>query len=296
MVGLIGSGKSTYAKKLSEQTNAVVIASDDYRKEQFGDESVQGNNSELFNKIHKDIVDSLQMGYNVIFDATNISAKNRVSLLQKINKVNVEKIAIVMATEYQKCLEQNEMRERQVPRHAIKRYREQFQIPIYNEGWDDIQIIYNYNHDNYMWGDLYKKMDGFNQDNPHHTKTLGQHTQDVVDGIVHYDDKILKYSAILHDMAKPLTKVFIDSKGNTSAFAHYYNHAEVGCYESMFYLDNIYFDDFTVKEVILICGIVLYHMRLYNSTEKSKKKLLSLVGENMFDKITKLHMSDKNAK
>ena len=47
MVGLVGSGKSTYAKQLAEETNAIICSSDAIRKELCGDENSQDNIAEL---------------------------------------------------------------------------------------------------------------------------------------------------------------------------------------------------------------------------------------------------------
>ena len=41
MVGLVGSGKSTYAKQLAEETNAIICSSDAIREELCGDENSQ---------------------------------------------------------------------------------------------------------------------------------------------------------------------------------------------------------------------------------------------------------------
>ena len=38
MAGLVGSGKSTYAKQLAEETNAIICSSDAIREELYGDE------------------------------------------------------------------------------------------------------------------------------------------------------------------------------------------------------------------------------------------------------------------
>ena len=53
LVGLPGSGKSTIAKKMIEKNpNIKVFSSDSLRKELWGDENKQGDNSKLFNELH----------------------------------------------------------------------------------------------------------------------------------------------------------------------------------------------------------------------------------------------------
>jgi putative nucleotidyltransferase with HDIG domain len=294
MIGLQGSGKSTLAKQIAEGTPAIILSSDTHRQKEYGDESKQGDNSKIFDKIHSDILSWLANGKSVILDSTNISAKYRVALLQKINKLYVKKIAIVVATEFQKCLRQNEMRERVVPLHVISRYRKQFQMPQYNEGWDEINIVYNYNPDNYNWNDLWKKMDAFNQDNPHHSKTLGEHTRSVYREVLDYENERMERAAILHDIGKLYTKTFEDSKGNPSDIAHFYSHESVSAYEAMFYLDV---KNVSTNDIIWICGIIQNHMRPYGiQSEKSRLKFLELVGQDMYNDVFLLNVADKKSK
>jgi putative nucleotidyltransferase with HDIG domain len=294
MIGLQGSGKSTLAKQIAEYAPVIILSSDIYRQKEYGDESRQGDNSKIFDKIHSDILSLLASGKSVILDSTNISAKYRVALLQKINKLYVKKIAIVVATEFQKCLRQNEMRERVVPLHVISRYRKQFQMPQYNEGWDEISIVYNYNPDNYSWNDLWKKMDVFNQNNPHHSKTLGEHTRSVYREVLDYGNERIKRAAILHDIGKLYTKTFEDSKGNPSDIAHFYSHESVSAYEAMFYLDV---ENVPMNDIIWICGIIQNHMRPYGiQSEKSRLKFLELVGQDMYNDVFLLNVADKKSK
>ena len=78
LVGLPGSGKST----ISNELNGEVFSSDALRKELWGDENTQGDNTLLFNELHKRIEKGLKEGKNCIYDATNINAKKRIQFLQ----------------------------------------------------------------------------------------------------------------------------------------------------------------------------------------------------------------------
>ncbi len=55
MVGLPGSGKSTYAEKLSKERSAIICSSDKVREDLYGDENSQSNNDEVFKLLHKRI-------------------------------------------------------------------------------------------------------------------------------------------------------------------------------------------------------------------------------------------------
>lgn len=52
MIGLPASGKSTIAKELSESEDAVIVSSDEIRKE-FGDINDQSQNTKVFEEVEK---------------------------------------------------------------------------------------------------------------------------------------------------------------------------------------------------------------------------------------------------
>jgi len=160
MVGLPGSGKSTWAKK----RNGIICSSDDIRKNYYGDESFQGDNKLVFQLLHEDIINNLKDGKDVIFDATNLNSKKRRSFLKSIENMKVEKTAVIMATSLEKCLEQNQKRSRNVPESVIYLMRESFSIPMIQEGFDQIKLVFNKDQDikniqfircyNQLWGSI----------------------------------------------------------------------------------------------------------------------------------------------
>ena len=137
MVGLSGSGKSTYAKKL----NAKIISSDAIRAEVFGDENDQTHNAQVFEILHKKVIECLKNGEDCVYDATNLSAKRRKGFLNSISYIGCEKICYVFATPYEIRVKQNLLRERKVPADIIKSQMKQFQMPHKYEGWDLIDVI-----------------------------------------------------------------------------------------------------------------------------------------------------------
>ena len=304
MVGLPGSGKSHWAdekfKEKRDYGRFVLISSDKLRKSEYGDESVQGDNQKLFQMIHKTIKERLTEGDDVIFDATNINYKHRVQLLQFLKNVpNVRKTAVVMATPIDKCLERNQGRVRNVPSFVVDRMWKSFTCPTYGEGWNDIQFVFPTDDElefkyGYTMGNLFDKMSGFEQDNPNHTMDLLGHSLAVVRNIGHPFDMILHSAAYLHDVGKLYTKTFGDINGNNPDVAHYYSHESVSSYEAMFYCKILFIDD---KDITKVCGLIQNHMRLHNGfTEKTKNKMIGLLGDDGWSNLIALTEADKKGK
>lgn len=298
MVGLSGSGKSYMAQDICNRLGYALVSSDSYREQEYGDEKIQGDNGKLFEKIHRDILEKLSKGISVVFDATNITYKTRVPLLEKVSKISgVEKKAIVVATQYEVCQRNNKNRSRIIPEYVIERQWKQFQMPQYNEGFDHIELAFmefhapDYNATEYMNSIMY-----FEQDNPHHDMTLGEHIISVMGNVARLGgSELLLQAALYHDNGKRFTKVFKNTRGEPSEIAHYFGHPECGAYEAMFYL--MVNTNFNYEQIIWITGIIQYHMRLYAcSTEKAKGKLLRQVGERMYSELVLLNEADKEGK
>ena len=295
MIGLVGSGKSYHAKKLAEEYDATVFSSDALREKMFGDVNHQADNDVLFKELHKRIRECLASGKSAIYDACNISYKRRMDFLKSLNKIPCEKIAVIMATPYEVCLERNAQRERKVPEYVIKRMYMNFNVPFWYEGWDDIDVVYSEGAENYKgwdreWVEL---MEDFSQDNSHHTLSLGDHCWRAVKYIdnnmpsFHPMSTELRHAAMLHDEGKVFAKSFYDAKGNPSEEAHYYSHEYCGAYNSLFYEMPC--------EHLYVAQLIQWHMRPYlawEQSEKSMQKDKKLLGETLFNDIMLLHEAD----
>ena len=94
--------------------------------------------------------------------------------------------------------------------------------PYWFEGWDNIKIKFSEDCEFSYAEDWIRGYMYFNQDNFHHSCTLGQHCKLVGNSLNNND--LLYYSGLLHDCGKPFTKSFINSKGEETDIAHYYQH------------------------------------------------------------------------
>lgn len=299
LVGLPGSGKSTYIKKYFNQ-NLRVHSSDAIRAELSGDENNQDINAKVFEVLHNRVKEDLRNGISCVYDATNINYKRRKAFLDELKSIDCWKVCHVICTPYEVCLEQNQQRERKVPEEVIERMYRNFDIPYWYEGWDDIELWYEkesyktaYNH----WGKfLFDTMD-FNQDNKYHTETLGEHCRRVADYVIkNYREDLstvstitMSEAAFLHDCGKPFCKQFKDSKGNETQDAHYYDHEHVGSYNSLFYQKSS-------PHTLYIAVLIRWHMQMHfiDKQPHTAKKYEDLLGTIVFQDLQFLHKADKS--
>ena len=200
MIGIPASGKTSLAEQIAKSEDAEIVSSDSIRKELYGDESIQGDSNKVFRILQDRVVKGLNENKNMIYDATNISYRTRMAFLQRIRKLEVEKIAIMVATPYEQCLIRNSQRERQVPEEVIKRMYLNFYVPQYFEGWDDIQIKYT---NSYIF--FFSDLEDIEQDNPHHRLTVLKHckkTEEILNKQNRQLSIPINLAGRLHDIGK----------------------------------------------------------------------------------------------
>lgn len=233
LCGIPGSGKSTYAKNYIKQNpNTIHLSSDAIRKELYGDENIQGNPGDVFSLMQKRAIESLNNGYNVLYDATNITRKDRSGIIGVCPKFAKIECHIIWAP-IEECIERDSKRERTVGKEVIDRMLKRFQAPFFDEGIDEIKIVRPKDFDDVQYVKTCMENMKIPHDNPHHTLSVYDHcreacTQANSDGA--FNDII--YAAGIHDVGKPYVKSFTDSKGNPCETAHYYQHQCVGAWMS----------------------------------------------------------------
>lgn len=275
-VGIPASGKSTYIKNLK----CAVFSSDTLRKELWGSEDTQGDNTVIFNELQRRIRECLNNGLDCVLDATNINSKKRKAFLSQLPKGTTNK-AIVFATTLEQCIEANSKRERKVPVDVIERMYKGFNFPLYSEGFGSIEIVYPFL---FTIDHIYAKIQkiwGFDQHNSHHKLTLGQHCWQTG---ASFFDKTGNLAGYAHDFGKEFTQTFVKANGTIDTEAHYYGHENISAYLAMFHLvqsDNI------IEE----CQLIQMHMMPYlMSDEKVRQR-----AGRLYDKLMILHECDKLA-
>lgn len=305
MCGLSGSGKSTFAQKLKEK-GYEVLSSDDLRQELWGDASDQQKPGLVFNELNKRTVEKLRAGKNVVYDATNTSAKRRERLLNVINsscKEKVYKVCAMVLSHPGLCVERARFREeRPVEPRVVIRQLMNFEIPHFIEGWDEIQIYCN-SVGSFVLPHL-EFLRETSQDNMHHSLSIGEHMEKAAaiavnsPRITDEADKDIVYKAArYHDIGKYFTKVFRDRKGNFSSEAHYFGHQNVGAY---FYLLSeikgitVYFkgDNVPVLDTALL---ILHHMDHFIYEKVGLARLYQKLGPRLTQMLLAVEKADIDA-
>ena len=122
IAGLPGSGKSTFAARVNEQHPFLTVESDRIRKVLApSPEYTPDEHSRVFRTCHLLVDEFLAAGYPVLFDATNLTEKNRKPLYAIARKRGVPlAIAVVSA-----------------PAHAIRKRLEERQAGLDSQTWSD---------------------------------------------------------------------------------------------------------------------------------------------------------------
>lgn len=231
LVGPPGSGKTTYANRyIEEHPGTVHLSSDKIRKELHGDESIQDNPGEIFAIMQKRAIAGLGFGYNVIYDATNMTRKDRAGIIAACPKFAKIECHIIWAP-IEVCIERDVARKRTVGKEVIDRMLKRFQAPYYDECISEIKVVrpYDFNYVRYL-SDIFDAMK-IPHDNPHHTLSIYDHcceAQDYTYKCEKDDTGLIALAAMMHDVGKPYTKAFLDNKGECCEAAHYYQHQCVG--------------------------------------------------------------------
>lgn len=231
LCGIPGSGKTTYAEKM-KNSYTYHLSSDAIRKELYGDENIQGNPSDVFTLMQDRTIMLLNNGFDVIYDATNITRKDRASIIAKCPRFAQIECHIIWAP-IETCIERDAARKRTVGKEVIDRMLKRFQPVFYDEGINEIKVILpdDFNKDEYC-DKLIDSMK-ISHDNPHHTLDIYNHCMEANKYAykMNYNDDI-KFAAKFHDIGKPYVKSFLDNKGNKCESAHYYSHQNLSAWMS----------------------------------------------------------------
>lgn len=150
LVGLPGSGKSTWMRNLMSSDEEYVVVSSDDEIEKYAkskgltysdvfDEYVKTATSLMNHKFKE----AIQNNMNIIWDQTNMNSKKRRSILQQLSQ-RYRKVAVVFQvddSELDRRLKKRAQEEgKHIPNHVIDSMRRSFEMPSRSEGFDEVII------------------------------------------------------------------------------------------------------------------------------------------------------------
>lgn len=300
LVGIPASGKSTFAS-ICPCPKTVILNSDNLRKELFGYENYQDKNVELFEEMERRAILALKQGLDVIYDATNLSSKRRRNLLFSLPK-NTFKSCWYFPCNPTTSIARQKNRDRKVPIEVIEKMYRSLQVPMYHEGWDNIEYI-TFSEDNKSidFPESYREYCkmlmrmgvgeciNMPQDNPYHTLSVSKHMYYAYDYLKESDNIYVKIASLLHDIGKPYCK---ENNGRYSSFK---GHDSVSAQKAIEILVNY---GLSKEEVTHISTLIQLHMRLHNLEfgSKSCDKFRRIIGDELYSELVTLSNADSQAK
>ena len=159
LIGISGSGKSTYANKLRQRICSTDRYIDTYASaldvtydESFDQIQLIGLFGELNDKFYADIDDAIRLGEDFIIDRTNLTGGARRHLIGKIRSIS-EKYnspiiikGVVFDINKDKILEQLKKREseenKKIPEDVMVQQFNAFEYPLIEEGFDILEKVH----------------------------------------------------------------------------------------------------------------------------------------------------------
>lgn len=151
LVGLPGSGKSTFVNKLKENFSLHVASTDDLIERDaakagktYSEYFKIANQKNLKREMDEGITTAVYAGKNIVNDQTNMGGKKRKALLDSIND-DYAKYAIVFDVDSAVLKERLEKRAaatgKVIPDHVIHNMTSNYQAPSTREGFTDVWVL-----------------------------------------------------------------------------------------------------------------------------------------------------------
>jgi len=222
-----------------------------------------------------------------------------------------------MNQSYDLCVYNDEKRDNKVGENVILKMHKNMQIPVKNEGWDDVVFVNENSSMSSVKTTLellllksgsykeimeelaqtfpeFRNIYDLPQDSRYHSLSVSRHTYHVYT-FIHNKTSDLKllWAALLHDTGKGLCKSFVNHKGETTRHANFIGHEFSSSQIASYYLNKLGYDDHFTKDVSALCQFHMYPMK---AGDKKLKEIKRLLGDNLFDDLMLLHEADLQAK
>lgn len=307
-----------------------------YTEEQINIEHDKIDHEKIFNHIYKKSKEALNNGNSVIIDATNISQKRRIHFnkeFKKYNKVAVYfntpyETCVIRDQQRERSVGENVIKRMyhtlQVPTKSegwtdihIVNYHQSFpreralkyeEVLTGGASYSELFDTYTF-----RYFSPFDKIYELPQDNSYHSFSVSRHTYHVYDYVYsNYPLIVLRggkgneilygnqedflkmlWLSVLHDLGKGYTKSFKNYKGETKRYASFIGHENVSAQIAVNILSLLSYKQDFILEVAELCQ---NHMKLLNASDKGRKKLLNMVGEEIYRKLEFFKEADTSAK
>lgn len=150
--GISGGGKTTLSKKIMELNPHIDVAldPDEYYAKINGDERIRDNMYDVWEALKRDIHNYEMAGKNVLLTTNSLTYSQRREFIEYFPTFKHHLIWVV--SPWEKCVEGNKNRYRNVPIEKLKAQWQRMQFPnASEEDWDTICHITNcWDHENYI--------------------------------------------------------------------------------------------------------------------------------------------------
>ncbi len=140
LIGIPGSGKSTYARKLRKRT----LSLDAIRQRLYGNANILGKSSETDRELRRQLEALAAAGKDAVLDATHVSKTRRGRMIRLGRRLGYGRIVGVwLKTPLAECLARNRRRKRHVPNFVLYKMQHDLerQPPTLDEGFDALDEI-----------------------------------------------------------------------------------------------------------------------------------------------------------
>ena len=145
LIGISGSGKSTFARKHFKETE--IVSSDRCRGIVSDDENNQAATDDAFELLHYITTKRLKNGLLTVVDATNVQPESRASLIRLAREYHCIPVAIVLDVPERVCENRNDLRpDRNFGGHVIHQQRSQLKRSLKklkDEGFRHIHVLHS---------------------------------------------------------------------------------------------------------------------------------------------------------
>lgn len=146
LIGLPGSGKSSWARENGGRLHAIVVGSDEIRRELRADGQDFFHDDLVFAEVERRARSLLQAGQSVILDATHYERRYRTYTLDLTREIDADRVAVWFDVPLAACLQRNAGRsnrtfgDRPVPEYYLCTLHDLFEPPGEDEFDEVIRV------------------------------------------------------------------------------------------------------------------------------------------------------------